>query len=382
MLPHVNFPLAAALLSGALTCPASAAPDSARLPVVMEEFIGGTGRSAGGLVTAALERSGRINLKAEAGAQHWIIRAGSSAGRIDGALVSPGGKVLFNRHYDLSDMRHNAHAFADDIVEALTGEPGIAFTRIAFVSDKTGSKELYVCDSDGQQVVQVTRDGGVNASPSMGPGGELMAFTSYTGGFPDVWTIDLGDGERTRIVSAPGTNSGAAFSRDGNRIALSMTHEGDPEIYVTTEKGGRSKRLTESRSIEFSPAWAPDGERVVFCSDATGSTQLYIVPRRGGEPERLETGISRCTDPDWSPNGRHIAFTAHRGSERSIALYDMETGRTEVVLKGAADPSWAPDSLHFAAVKDGDLIVYNLPAGRTDRLLTGMGRISEPSWSK
>ncbi len=382
MLPHVNLPLAAAFLSGALTCSATAAPENAHLPAVMEEFIGGTGLSAGGLVSAALRRSGRINLKTDPLGQHWIIRAGSSAGRIDGALVSPGGKVIFNRHYDLSDMRHNAHAFADDIVEALTGEPGIAFSRVAFVSDCSGSKEVYVCDSDGQQLMQVTRDRGVNASPSMGPGGEIIAFTSYISGFPDVWTIDLSSGERTRIVSAPGTNSGAAFSRDGQRIVLSMTHEGDPEIYVTTNRGGRSKRLTESRSIEFSPAWAPDGERVVFCSDATGSPQLYLVPRRGGDPERLETGIPMCTDPDWSPNGRHIAFTAHRGSERSIALYDIETGRTEIVVKGAADPSWAPDSLHLAAVKDGDLIVYNLHAGRTDRLLTGIGRISEPSWSK
>jgi TolB protein len=365
----------------ALTCVTASFAEEATMPLVLEEFIGGTGRSAAGLVTSALERNGRVNLKPAPGAKAWTLRAGSSAGRIDGALVSPQGEVMFNRHYDLSDMTNNANAFADDIVEALTGDPGIAFSRIAFVSDRTGNKEIYICDSDGGRIEQITRDRTPHASPSLGPGALLMACTSYTGGFPDVWTINLDDGERKRIVNAPGTNSGAAFSRDGSRIALSMTHHGDPEIYITTVNGGRSRRVTESQSIEFSPAWAPDGERIVFCSDATGAPQLYIVPRRGGDPQRLETGFQRCTDPDWSPDGKFIAFTAHRGAERSVALYDMVTGRTSIVLRGATDPSWAPDSRHLAAVKGGDLHIHHIK-GRTTRLVSGMGRISEPSWSK
>lgn len=342
--------------------------------------MGGTGNSAAEIVRRALERSGRFEISPTVG--QWLVRASSSAGRIDGALVATSGTVLFNNHYDSSDLRDNASAFADDIVNAVTGERGIALSRIAFVSDKSGFKEIYVCDSDGQRVQQITRDRTVSVSPSLGPGAVLLAHTSYVSGFPDVYVTNLKDGERQCVINAPGTNSGAAFSHDGSRLALTMTHEGDPEIYLTTVNGSRSKRLTQSRSVEFSPAWAPDGERLVFCSDATGSPQLYLCPRRGGAPERLVTGAGKCFDPDWSPDGRLIAFTAVRGSEKSVVLYDMETGQSRTVLAGAADPCWAPDGRHLVALQANSLVVLNILSGKKQRILSDMGRISEPVWSR
>ncbi len=349
--------------------------------VGMEEFLGGTGGAASKLVRQALERSGTLELSA--GPSRWVVRASSSAGRIDGALVtSENGKVIFNNHYDWPDLRDNAHAFADDLVKAVTGGTGIAMSRIAFVSDRSGHKEIYVCDSDGQRVQQITRDASLNVCPALGPGGLLLVHTSYAGGFPDVYVTNLRDGDRQRLISAPGTNSGAAFSADGTRLALTMTHGGDPEIHITPVTGGRSRRLTESRSVEFSPAWAPDGERLVFCSDATGSPQLYICPRRGGAPERLATGIASCTDPDWNADGRLIAFTARNGGNRSVAVYEIETGRTRIVLTSAADPAWAPDGRHLAAVQGGDLTVVDVSTGRKEKIISGMGRVSEPSWSK
>jgi TolB protein len=356
------------------------AEQNAKPQLAVEEFIGGTGASASDIVRKCLERSGKFELSPRIG--QWLVRASSSAGRIDGALVATNGSVLFNNHYDSADLLDNAKAYADDIIDALTGERGIALSRIAFVSDQSGAKEIYICDSDGQRVQQITRDRSVSVSPSLGPGGALLAYTSYVSGFPDVYVTSMKDGTRQRIISSPGTNSGAAFSHDGTRLALTMTHDGDPEIYITTVGGSRSKRVTESKSVEFSPAWAPDGERLVFCSDATGSPQLYICPRRGGDPERLATGVAKCTDPDWNADGHLIAFTAWKGGDKSVALYEMETGRTRTVLANASHPSWAPDGRHLVAVQSNALVVFNVVTGSKERILSGMGKISEPAWSR
>ena len=372
----VILPAAAALV---LLAGPAAAQTAGRTAVMFEDFPGGTGGSAAKLVRENLQRSGKITV---ASASVWQIRASSSAGRIDGALVTGGGKVLFNKHYAEPDLRDNAAAFSDDIVQAVTGETGIASSKIAFVSDRTGYKEIYLCDSDGGRVQQITRDRGVNVSPSLSRGAVLMVHTGYAAGFPDVYLTNMRDGSSQRIINAPGTNSGAVFSADGERLALTMSHAGDPEIYITTVTGGRSKRVTESTSVEFSPGWAPDGERLVFCSDATGSPQLYVVPRKGGAPERLATSAAKCTDPDWNADGRLIAFTAWNGNNRSIGLYELETGRTHTVLTGANDPSWAPDGRHLVAVQGNDLVVLDVSTGQKDKIVTGMGRISEPSWSR
>jgi TolB protein len=361
------------------------AEETAGLPtIVVEDFMGGTGRTAANLLRVRLEQSERFLLPetANPAAPSWQLRASSSAGRVDGALLSTKGDVVFSRHYRSGDMVDNVNAFADDIVEAISGEPGIASSRLAFVSDASGAQEIYTCDSDGKRLRQITNDRTRSVSPALSPGGIYLAHTSYRSGFADVYLTDLTDGMRRRIINAPGTNSGVTFSHDGTRLALTMSHEGDPDIYITLIGGGSVRRLTESKSVEFSPAWAPDDQRLVFCSDATGSPQLYICRRNGSSPERLETGFAEATSPDWSPDGKFIAFTARNGRQKSVALFDIETGKSRVIATGCEDPVWSPDSRHLAMVQSGDLTIYHLQSGKRDRIVTRRGTISEPTWSK
>lgn len=202
--------------------------DRAAVPVGMEEFIGGTGESAAQLVREDLDRSGV--LKTVGGVTEvgtgWLLRGSSSAGRIDGALVDAKGNVLFNNHYDEPDLRDNAHHFADDVVTAITQQRGIAATKLAFVSRRSGKPEIYLTDSDGQRVQQVTTDGTLKGAPALGPGSILLAYTSWQSGFADIVIKDLRFGSERSVLGAPGTNSGAAFSHDGMRLALTMSHEG------------------------------------------------------------------------------------------------------------------------------------------------------------
>jgi TolB protein len=358
--------------------------DKSAVVVGMEEFIGGTGDSAAQLVREDLNWSGylRISDSPGNGGGGWLLRGSSSAGRIDGALVDAKGTVVFNNHYDEPDLRDNAHAFADDVVTAITEARGIAGTKIAFLSRRGGRTEVYLSDSDGQRVQQVTSDGALKGAPALGPGAILLAYTSWKSGFADVVLKDLRFGSERTILNASGTNSGVAFSHDGTRLALSMSHEGDAEIYISTLTGGRAQRITKSRSVEFSPSWSPDGGRLVFCSDVKGPPQLFMAARSGGPPERLETGYRNNTSPDWSPDGVHIAFTGRQSSGVAVVIYDLASGRSTVALSRAEDPTWAPDGRHLAAVQDGSLIVLDIISGRKRTILDGFPGLAEPSWSR
>ena len=153
----------------------------------------------------------------------WMLRGSSSAGRIDGALVDAKGTVVFNNHYDEPDLRDNAHAFSDDVVTSITGGRGMAATKIAFVSRRSGAPEIFLADSDGQRVRQVTAGGELKGAPALAPGSILLAYTTWQSGFADVVLKDLRFGTERTVLSAPGTNSGAAFSHDGTRLALTMS---------------------------------------------------------------------------------------------------------------------------------------------------------------
>lgn len=360
--------------------PLSAAARDGTVPVNVEEFLGGTGATAAELLRADLEYQGMLSVTDQPA--KWTIRGSSSAGRIDGALVNEKGEIVFNSHYDAPDLRDNAHAFADEIIESITGTPGIATTKIAYVSNRGGKKDIYLADSDGQRVQRITRDGLPKGAPSLGPGSLLMAWTSYASGYADIVLTDLRDGEKQVILGAPGTNSGAAISPDGTRLAATMSHEGNPEIYLATLAGGNPQRLTFSKSVEFSPAWSPDGKRLVFCSDATGSPQLYLSGLEGGEAQRLDTGYKICTSPDWCPDGVRIAFTGRQGGGPSVVVFDLNSGKSRVLVQGAEDPVWAPDGRHLACVRGGDLIVVDTIRDRRRVVVRDGGRVSEPSWSK
>ena len=118
------------------------------------------------------------------------------------------------------------------MVTAITQGRGLAASKLAFVGRRGGKWQIYVADSDGQRIQQVTSDGALKGAPSLGPGGILLAYTSWQSGYGDVVLKDLRDGGERVVLSAPGTNSGAAFSLDGTRLALAMSYQGNAEIYV------------------------------------------------------------------------------------------------------------------------------------------------------
>ncbi|MEM9482033.1 MAG: hypothetical protein AAGA58_20465 [Verrucomicrobiota bacterium] len=307
-----------------------------------------------------------------------------ASGQIDGTSLSakvldPGGGTLLQKTYSDSSLKENAHAFARDIIGALGGDQPASGT-IAFVSTRTGRKEIYTCNADGSNVRQITRDNGLNVSPGISPDGSQIAHTGYNSGYADIYLINTNSGARRKIIDSPGTNSGAAIAPDGSRLALTMSFVGNPEIFVTSTRGGRAKRLTNTPGIETSPSWSPDGSKIVYSSDSGGRPQLYTISSRGGSPRAIRTGYGYCVEPSWSPDGKKIAFCVRQGGTMRIAVHDLSSGKTSVLGSGE-DPTWSPDSNYLAFTRSGTLIVRNQQSGKESTILRH-GKISEPSWSR
>ncbi len=303
------------------------------------------------VLKADLNRSGYFN-----------VTSGRGALNLSGTCTAGGGKVraecqLFNsstrqrllgHSYQVGagDVRKMAHKVADEIVYAVTGKPGMASARIALVSNRTGRKELYMCDIDGYNMRQLTNDRSIVVGPNWTPDGQNLVYTSFKQGYPNVYITSRGQ----PISSHGGLNASGSISPDGRSMALILSKDGNPELYVKSMRTGRLTRLTNTRrGNEASPCWSPDGNYIAFVSDVTGRPQIYVIPKSGGQARRLTTTGSENVAPDWGKSG-WITYCSRVGGRYQIAVVnpaDRSMRLLETDWADYEDPSWAPDGRHI-----------------------------------
>jgi TolB protein len=307
-------------------------------------------------------------------------------------VTHPGGQLLLNKRYRPlpEQMRTTAHHFANQVVEMLTGEPGIALTRVVFSRGAGDRRDLYVVDYDGEGLLRLTANRTLNLCPAWKPDGSAIAFTSYTKGQQGLFRLDTATGKVSRVIAQEGLNLGAAWHPDGTELLISLSRGGDPEIYRIAETGAILKRLTAMPSIEISPSWDPAGRDLVFTSDRTGTPQLYIVDGDGAGRRRL-TYEGRYNDSaDWSPDGERMVYATRVGDYTQLVLI-RATGEDRRVLtdhrwRNCEDPSWAPDGRHVVFTSDRNgtpkLYVMDVLEGGVRQLTFGEEPDITPAWSR
>ena len=256
-------------------------------------------------------------------------------------------KRLLGKSYTTttSDARGLAHRVADDIVYAATGKKGMASGKVALVSSRTGRKELYVCDMDGKNIRQITKDRSIVVGPGWMPDGKNIVYTSYKRGYPNVYMT----GRSKPLSSHGGLNASGAVSPDGKSMAVILSRDGNPELYLKSLRTGRLKRMTNTRrGNEASPTWSPDGNHIAYVSDTSGRPQIYIISKNGGRAQRLTSTGSENVAPDWGKNG-YIVYSSRIGGRYRIAMANPAAKTLRVLETDWADyedPSWAPDGRH------------------------------------
>ncbi|MGH0029715.1 MAG: DPP IV N-terminal domain-containing protein [Myxococcota bacterium] len=282
-----------------------------------------------------------------------------------------------------------ARRIADAVVEAFTGTPGVSGTEIAFVSDRTGNKEIFVMNADGSSARAATANGSINNFPDWSADGDAIVYTSYRyRNEAHLFLSSRGSLRPGRLV--PGLNRAqyrAVFDPTGDRLAAVVSDGSAPDLYLVDARSRNLKRLTRTRAIEVSPAWSPDGKRLAFVSDKTGAPQIYVMEVASGAVRRLTYDGSYNTGPSWSPDGRWIAYETRVGGQFDIWLIDPE-GRVNQPLvshrRSDEGPTWAPDSrkIAFSSTRRGraDLYVIDLDGSNLRRLTSGAGDNTRPAW--
>jgi TolB protein len=287
----------------------------------------------------------------------------------------------------MKELRRMGHAFADEVLRALTGEKGPFTGKIAYVTKISGNKEIFVMDSDGHNPQRVTNNGSINLNPDFAPSGKEIIYTSYKKGNPDLYRRELFTGFEARISSRPGLNAMGAFAPDGSRIAVVMTKDGNSEIYLISKEGKELARLTRSPAIDVSPAWSPDGSRLVFVSDRMGKPQIFVMDADGGNLRRLTTNGAYNVTPRWSPKGDRIVYARQGGGGFQIYAINPDGSQdAQLTTLGSNEhPRWSPDGrfIVFSSTRDGAEAIYLMRADGSTQTRVSQGKVrdSHPTWS-
>jgi TolB protein len=321
------------------------------------------------------------------------------------------GKVYLGPLND-AGARLVAQQFAADILKQF-GATSLIGTRIYFVSDRSGQKEIWSMNYDGSDQKQFTSYHSITTFPTLSPDGTKLAFTSYPVlpssrnasasqfgtrkenlGQPLIYVHSLETGRKLVYYNQHASmNAASDFLPDSRHLLIYSTANGGfSQIYQTDLDGGDLKRITNSGSLEVEPKANPKtGMDIVFVSGRGGTPQIYRMNIDGTDVSRLTTGEGEAVNPSWNPDGQHIAFAWTRGFEPgnyNIFVMDVASRNVVQLTHGAGrneNPTWAPDGVHlvFSSTRGGRTQIYtSLADGTQVQQLTTQGNNEKPVWSK
>jgi len=285
--------------------------------------------------------------------------------------------------------------------------------KIAFVSERDGYQEIYVVNSDGNNLTKMANGITPKFDPAWSPDGRKIAFASYDpnddSGSLYIMNVDgsnpikLIDTKRLDTYSQATSTwrlfyiSHPVWSPDSKQIGFSHGyHVGccSSRSYLSVMNVDGSNLVSvRGNSWGSNFAWSPDSQKIVFDSDICGGNfDICLMNADGTELINLTNKKGGDGGPSWSPNGKKIAFISSRYlNYGNFNIFLVNADGTNPInltphLKGwAGVPSWSPNGgkIVFASPSDGNNEIYVINSDGTNliNLTNNLADDSNPVWS-
>src|SRR4030095_14563004 len=178
-----------------------------------------------------------------------------------------------------------------------------------------------------------------DSAPQYAPEGKRITFRSDRSGRFEIWACEADGSNLVQLTNFNGPQTGSpSWSPDGRQIAFDARPEGNPDIFVISAEGGRPRRLTEDPAEEIAPCWSRDGRWIYFESNRSGSMQIWKMPADGGEARQLTNGGGSVAHE--SLDGRFLYYTRGR-NVAGIWRIPAEGGEEKLVLDKHKSGYWS-----------------------------------------
>jgi eukaryotic-like serine/threonine-protein kinase len=276
--------------------------------------------------------------------------------------------------------------------------------QVAFVSDRSGSMQIWVINEDGSSAQQISNVVEGACQPSWSPDGLQIAFISpcyrKQSQFYDDAQIYLMNADGTNVRPMPGTVIGdfdPAWAPDGDRIAFTSVRTGRPHIFVINLKDESLQELSDTRHPDFHPTWHPGGKQLAFVRHSL-FPHIWVMSDHGlTEFQFSPSGNVLDLWPNWSPSGDMILFTRSQVDQAIPWLmgkyYEDRDNNREFRIPPlgkpdpgpVAGPSISPDGnwVAYESWPDGrnhDIYIMDINGENRRRLTSDPGFDFNPAW--
>jgi Tol biopolymer transport system component len=250
--------------------------------------------------------------------------------------------------------------------------------RITFVSNLSGTYQLYTINADGSDMRQITNlrpTENTIWTPDYSPDGRQIVFSHDMTGALELYTINADGSGLTQITHDGNGHLFARWSPDGQRFVLMSGSPEKATTVITTMKTDGSDEVSLTDDIPFEsyqPEYTPDGKQIVFASQAGGLVSaVWIMNADGSNKRRLTDAPLEAGGPDISPDAKRVAFYSQQNTPRPAAVWVMNVDGSsqQRLTRGGLYAIYSPDGTKLVFAKgtlaSGPINLYTMNSDRS-----------------